>query len=142
MKRMVIFSLLLCMLMGCANEPTNDNREDNIKENPNVAYSEGVFYDKNWEDHTGSYENNVIPDMETAITVASAIFDAMEKSFAAEKFIPQDVFYDEVDGIWIVSFWESIPDDTQDSAPVVVGDCCSIAIREADGTVLRIWFGE
>ena len=39
MKRIVIFSLLLCMLMGCANEPTNDNREDNIKENPNMAYS-------------------------------------------------------------------------------------------------------
>ena len=80
MKRIVILSLLLCMLTGCANEPSNDKCEDNIKENPNVAYSEGVFYDKSWDDHTGSYENNVIPDMETAITVASAIFDAMEKS--------------------------------------------------------------
>ena len=141
MKRIVILSLLLCMLMGCAQNPSDGNGQEAPTGMP-VAYESGIYHDKNWDDHTGSYENNVIPDMETAITVASAIFDAMEKSSAAEKFTPQDVFYDEVDGIWIVSFWESIPDDTQDSAPVVVGDCCSIAIREADGTVLRIWFGE
>lgn len=141
MKRIVILSLLLCMLMGCAQNPSDGNGQEAPIGMP-ATYESGIYHDKNWDDHTGSYENNVIPDMETAITVASAIFDAMEKSSAAEKFTPQDVFYDEVDGIWIVSFWESIPDDTQDSAPVVVGDCCSIAIREADGTVLRIWFGE
>jgi hypothetical protein len=141
MKRIVILSLLLCMLTGCAQNPSDGNGQEAPIGMP-ATYESGIYHDKNWDDHTGSYENNVIPDMETAITVASAIFDAMEKSSAAEKFTPQDVFYDEVDGIWIVSFWESIPEDTQDSAPVVVGDCCSIAIREADGTVLRIWFGE
>lgn len=143
MKRIFIISLFVMMLMGCTNQPSRSNEEivkDEVK--MNVTYSSGVYHDKNWDDETGTYTKNVVPNAETAAAIASAIFAAMDKTTVEDAFTLQNVFYDEVDGLWIISFGESIPDDIRNSSVVQVGYSCSIAIKEADGTVLRIWFGE
>ena len=84
----------------------------------------------------GTYSGRaVIPDEETALKIAEAIFDGMEKSEEAPKYVPQAVFYDNQDEIWIVSFWEN-------SNQLTLGGDCNIALQKKDGKVLRIWFGE
>ena len=58
----------------------------------------------------------------------------MEKSKERENHIPNAVFYDEKDEIWIVSFWE-------DTDKNILGGDCSIAMQKKDSKVLNIWFG-
>ena len=46
-----------------------------------VKYESGNFHDKNWSETIGTYSGGaVIPDEETALKIAKAIFDGMEKS--------------------------------------------------------------
>lgn len=106
------------------------------KENDMIKYESGNFHDKNWSETIGTYSGRaVIPDEETALKIAEAIFDGMEKSKEAQKYVPQSVFYDNQDEIWIVSFWEN-------SNQLTLGGDCNIALQKKDGKVLRIWFGE
>lgn len=101
-----------------------------------IKYESGNFHDKNWSETIGTYSGNaVIPDEETALKIAKAIFDGMEKSKDAQKYVPQSVFYDNQDEIWIVSFGEN-------SNQLTLGGDCNIALQKKDGKVLRIWFGE
>ena len=90
------------------------------------------------DDTIGTYNGYVIPDKETAISVAVQIFSGMEKGKTAEKFLPQSVFYDEEDEIWIVLFTEPI----KKYGVATLGNGCCIAMQKSDGKVLRIWFEE
>lgn len=110
----------------------------NVKDAETIESQKGIYYNKDWNETVGSYQKDVIPDEKTAVSVAKAIFDGMDKSDAAENFVPQSVFYDEQDEIWIVSFWQK----QKDSDKINVGQDCSIAMQKKDGKVLRIWFGE
>lgn len=129
MKRIsiaLVIILSIIMLSAC------DHSE---KQEPAIQYESGIYDNKNWDDTTGTYNKGaVIPDAETAVRVATAIYDSMEKSKTAQEFVAQYVFYDEADEVWIVSFFDTNPD--------TVGMDCSIAIQKVDGKVLRIWFGE
>ena len=98
-------------------------------------FESGSYPDKNWGEAVGSYAGAVVPDKEVAVEVAKDIFNGIEKSDDAQKYIPQAVFYDEQDEIWIISFWGETNEST-------LGGDCSIAIQKKDGKVLRIWFGE
>lgn len=101
-----------------------------------IKYESGIFYNKNWNESIGTYSGKaVIPDEETALKIANAIFDGMEKSKEVQKYVPQSVFYDDQDEVWIVSFWKS-------SNQITLGGDCNIALQKKDGRVLRIWFGE
>ena len=99
-----------------------------------MQYQTGIFYDKNWDDPVGTYNGDVIPNENTAISIATQIFDSMEKSNAYDHFKPQAVFYDEQDAVWIVSLYNSEEMHT--------GGDCNIAMQKRDGKILRIWFGE
>ncbi len=101
-----------------------------------VKYESGIFHDKNWSETVGTYKaQDVISDKETALEIAKVIFDRMKKSEDVKEYVPQLVFYDNQDEIWIVSFWK-------DSEQDVLGGDCNIAMQKSDGKVLRIWFGE
>lgn len=100
-----------------------------------ITYETGVYSDKNWSQSVGTYNGDAIPNKETALAVAQTIFNSMNKSQNAERFVPQHIFYDTEDEIWIVSFW-------QDTDETVIGNDCNIALQKSDGKVLRIWFGE
>lgn len=108
---------------------------DNKVENKDVVYKSGIYDNKNWDESIGTYVMDVIPDEETALKTAEAIFNGMEKSETAQEYVPQSVYYDEQDGIWIISFW-------QESDEATLGNDCNIAMQKKDGKVLRIWFGE
>lgn len=123
---LIAILIMLFLISACANKE---------KENDMPKYSSGTYHDKNWEEKVGSYVGDAVPDKETAFEIAKAIFNGMEKSKEAQKYVPQLVFFDEKDQIWVVSFWK-------DSEEIILGGECSIAIQKKDGKVLRIWFGE
>lgn len=100
-----------------------------------INYETGIYYNKNWNESAGAYTVDVIPNKETAIAVAEMIFETMEKSQSFNEYVPNSVFFDEPDEIWIVSF-------SKDSDEIILGGDCNIALQKKDGKVLRIWFGE
>ena len=104
-----------------------------------VTFKSGIYDKKDWNETVGTYTQAAIPDKDTALQVASAIFEGMAKNETEEKFVPQSVFYDEQDEIWIVSFWE--PVDLSANEITTGYDCC-IAMQRSDGKVLRIWVEE
>lgn len=132
--KFILIIMLFILITGC-NKKQSDAKGDSTV---NIEFEKGVFYDKDWDEKIGTYQQDVIPDKETAIQVATQIFNGMEKNSKVEKYIPQSVFFDEIDDIWIVSFWE----EKGDNEMLTVGDDCSIAIKKKNGQVLRIWFGE
>ena len=115
MKRtLVLFTIILSMVFcsACGNSK---------KENDMVKYESGNYHDKNWSETIGTYGGMVIPDEETALKIAKAIFDGMEKSKDAKEYVPQSVFYDNQDEIWIVSFGKN-------SNHIMLGGDCNIAM--------------
>jgi len=131
--------------MGCAVKQVDQisNTKKNIEETTDdISFHSGVYFDEICWDETVAYLGPTIPNKETAIAVASAIFEGMEKSAETEEFLPRAVDYDEPGGIWIVSFWkENLKEETNPSVELL-SYTCRIAIQESDGTVLRIWFEE
>lgn len=100
-----------------------------------IQYDEGIYANKDWSETVGSYTSDVVNSKETAIQIAVAVYNGMDKSNDMDDLTPTSVFYDEQDEIWIISF-------SKKSAKNEVGGDCSIAIQKEDGKVLRIWFGE
>lgn len=127
MKKCIAISVLLLSLLfsSCAND-TSDQE---------IQFEEGIFYDKNWSDTAGTYTGNAVESKETAVAVATAVYNGMRKSQSMSNLTPQSVFFDSQDEIWIVTFG-------MDGKENVVGGDCSIAIQKQDGRILRIWFGE
>lgn len=121
----ISFLLLLLLLVSCGNDMSD--RE--------IQFEEGIFYDKNWSDTAGTYTGNAVESKETAVAIATAVYNGMHKSQSMSDLTPQSVFFDSQDEIWIVTFG-------MDSKENVVGGDCSIAIQKLDGRILRIWFGE
>lgn len=130
-KFLIIFLLLSFMLIGCASSKNDSNRSDLT-----ISYKSGAFWDKNWDSDIGTYTGVAIPNEECAIAVASAIYNAIPGE-DDEGRVPTGVFFDEEEEIWIVSFGR-LPYN----GVYFLGGDCSIALRKADGQVVRIWFGE
>lgn len=119
-KFFVVFTLLGFAVMALAcNGPKGDGKE---------------IYNL-LDDSVGTYKGEVIPNEECAIAVAEAIFNSMPKSNSMRNHTPQNVYFDEDNKAWIVTFCES-------SNSLTLGGDCSIALQKADGKVLGIWFGE
>ena len=130
MKKTLAVLVIILSTISCTACGTSKGENDMIK------YESGNFHDKNWSETVGTYRGKaVIPDEETALKIAEAIFDGMEKSKDTQEYAPQSVFYDNQDEIWIVSFWKN-------SNQITIGGECNIAMQKKDGKVLRIWFGE
>lgn len=133
-NKFILLIMSIILITGCNKSQSDKERETLV----NIELEKGVFYDKDWDEKVGTYQQDVIPDKETAIQVATQIYNGMEKNSREEKYIPQSVFFDEIDEIWIVSFWE----EKGDNEMLTVGADCSIALKKSNGQVLRIWFGE
>ena len=101
----------------------------------NVLYKTVNYFNKNWDEETGTYTNPVISSEETAVAIANLYLDNLKNEGYCKNYSLQSVFYDTVDAIWIVSFGEKTDE-------VTLGADCSIALRKSDGKVMRIWFGE
>lgn len=130
MRRTLVVLVIILIIISCSACGNSKKKNDMIK------YESGIFHNKNWSETIGTYSGKAaIPNEETALKIANAVFDGMEKSKEAQEYVPQSVFYDTQDEIWIVSFWKN-------SNKITFGGDCSIALQKKDGKVLRIWFGE
>ena len=143
MKRLFILLVMVLsvvLLSACTlseqQETTGASSEQEKVDS--ITFEKGEYSRKDWNDPTFTYTGVAVPDKETALEIAKAIFNGMKKSVEEQDLEPQHVFYDEPDGIWIVHFWKTHKDPDK----FVLGLCWSIAIQETDGKVLRIWFDE
>lgn len=131
MKRilLLLFPIILSIALFSACEIQKKEQIDMVK------FESGNYFNKDWNDTVGTYKKAVVPNEKVALEMAQAIFNEMDTSEETQKYVPQSIFYDEQDEIWIVSFWK-------ESNEITLGGDCSIAIQKIDGKVLRIWFGE
>jgi len=131
-----VFYLIICVAIlccACAN-----SKADIHKGNENsVNFGTGTYFLKFWNmDEYNTYDYSVIPNELIAVEVASTIFEGIPKS--KQQYTVQEVFFDEDDEVWIVTFSNNI----STAVPANTGNCCSIAMQKKDGKVLSVWFGE
>lgn len=144
---MIVLLIIVSILIGACKKEKEIFREDQhtkeIFEKDKDLYAdielEEIDYSIFEYEEVGTYKKDVIPDKETAIAVAVAIYNSMEKGSNAKNYEPQIVYFDKKGGIWIVNFWKT---PNEKSEKMMLGDCCSIAMQKKDGRILRIWFGE
>ena len=113
----------------------NSNEGIASSSNDSIPYQEGIYDDKDWENIDIPVNEVCIPDKDTAIKVASAIVDRFQKEGYFPDYIPQTVFFDTEDKIWIISFGENrgLYDDGSDF---------SIALKAENAEVIKMWVGE
>ena len=70
------------------------------KENDMIKYESGTFHDKNWGETIGTCSEAVIPDEETALKIAKAIFDGYANQLIKRKEYNEKVYFKE----WIACF--------------------------------------
>ena len=131
-KKVIILSVFLIIIftfLGCVGNSSDKGGDEQVE------FITGIYHNKKWDESIGTYKQDVIPDQEVALNVASQIFKGMQKSEEIQKYVCTSVFYDEQDEIWIVSFGRQ-------SDEMIVGGECNIAICKNDGKILRIWYDE
>ncbi len=139
-KSILLFGMIIILICSNISCSRNDDSDESIFEMESyelIEYETGIYDNKNWNDPTGTYYGDVVPSQTVALNIAVSVFEGMEKSKTASQFTPQRVFYDEEEGIWIVTFWDS---DAYENG--IIGYDCTIAIDKRNGAVVRIWFGE
>ena len=130
MRKVIVMLFMLLVCVGLFLSCSTKKKEDSM-----IEFDSGEFFNKEWAEDVGTYKGDIIPNMDVAVEVAKDIFDGIPKNPSTVGYVPLSVFYDEPDGIWIVTFGEK-------SMENIVGGDCSIALQKSDGKVLRIWFGE
>ena len=127
---LLIINIVVLSLAACMEEPGHST------DKPDILFESGIFTDKEYYFQLNTVEEDVIPDQETAIAVATAIFDRAYRELAGKGYIPQAVFYDEEDEFWVVSFF---PDDDPDAGEMRLGGDICIALQKKDGKVIKMW---
>lgn len=143
MKRLfvlLVMVLSVVLLSACTLSEQQETTATLLEQEnvDSITFEKGEYSRKDWNDPTMTYKGVAVPDKETALEIAKAIFNGMEKGPEEQELEPKHIFYDEQEKIWIVTFSNiQIKSDE-----IITGICCSIAIQETDGKVLRIWFDE
>lgn len=136
MKRRIcflVFVAILCCACGNSKAVADDNSNDS------VTFNSGSYFLKFWNiTDYNTYDYDAIPNKETALAVAKEIWEGIPKSNRKQQYTAQEVFFDEEDEVWIITFGDDVPS----AGPISTGNCCSIAIQKKDSKILSIWFGE
>lgn len=103
MKKIFILclALLTAILMGCS-----DKKEENKKE---LIYEEGDCYNPDEYDEIKEYwyRDDVVPDKETAISIAEILFKNVQKSGACQEYELGMVNYDPEDKVWVLVYFNT-----------------------------------
>ena len=130
MKKSIAVVLLLSLILsltGCERSQIEVNYS-------NIEVTEGIYPNKNWNEIMFPISDPCIPDKETAVSLAQTILVNFQKKGKFIDYVPQYVFYDTQDHIWIISFWKDIEG--------YIGASFSIAIKEDDAQVIKMWVDE
>ena len=130
-NKRIAFALMICVLLCLFNACSTSKQAD--QPNEMVAYRRGIYFDKDWDSQILTYDGDAVPDEECALAIAIAIYEALPKG-GIEGLVPAEVFFDEEDNVWIVSF--GTPPQT--NGVYVLGGGLTIALQKKDGKVLRI----
>ena len=147
MKRSALLLLftfiVLILLFGCTTIDNGETKESggesvtNKEEETTYSYSEGIYPGKDWTDVTAGTENPdtssydaIVPNKETAISIAINAFEELKLSGICQSYVLQGVFYDTEDDIWVVYF---------DEDSEIPGSCYNIAISKATGEIIKMW---
>ncbi len=144
MKRILalIFTVFFVFsLSGCKN---NDNDLSSRiewveKQNSKIEYEKGIYHNKDWDSFEYPMDKVCVPDEETAIAVAEAVFAKYRKNNEYSKFIPKRVFFDTEDEIWIVSFDDPYEIDDEGHIFEYVGLYFNIAIKKENAEIVKMW---
>ena len=114
----------LCVVIGISGCTTKQTPEESFAQKWGFG---GVL-------HT----DDVIPNEETAISVATAIFGNIQKTSSYySDHVFEHVSYHTENEAWIVTFSQKSAEGT-----VILGGGCTIILRKSDGCVLGIVSGE
>lgn len=107
------------------------------EELPPILYIEGAYDYNCWNSDYGVHEVDAVPDIETALNVAKAIYAPFEKRWGGNR-VPRIVDFDVGKEVWIVCFSEYSGDPDNPGSTLDGGFC--VAIQKKDGKVLRTWY--
>ncbi|NLJ16972.1 MAG: hypothetical protein GX346_07560 [Clostridiales bacterium] len=129
MKRLfVIIIFVIVVLVVYFNSLKASDSEDNSK----IAFETGSFKYYNNINENKMYKGSVIDNEETALSLAIIILDAID--FSKGGGVPQKVFYDKENEVWIVSFWSEIDKDSSKTIKTY------ISLKKENGAVDKIWY--
>lgn len=115
---------VFCLIVGISGCSTPEQPEESFA--------------RTWGFGGALYANDVIPDKETAVSVATAIFNNLQnKGTQYSDYVPISTRYHEENEAWIILFHS----EPADSA-IQLGGGCTIILRKSDACVLGIVFGE
>ena len=128
---------------GNANSDNNDTTTSEVSAPESAAASYEVV---TWERRdyltvsVGVHKGDVVPDEQTAVAVAQAIFDnSIKNKYVDYKNCTRImVSYDSENGVWVVSFSKTSDNPNE----YILGGGYSIAIQKSDGKVLKMWASE
>lgn len=134
---LLLLSVALCMalLAGCNQSPVKKRMEIQVDGITVPGMVVPSFWDFAAEVVQFPYLGAAIPDQDTAIEYTQVIFQGMNGGRLAKKYVPTALFFDEEQEVWITTFTKKGSDPETAS-----GRRYRIAVRKADGEVLRIWW--
>lgn len=128
MRRILALVLAVCLIIIIF---LVDSKNGDVQ--TEITYKTGTFKDYNKKSNV-IYENVAIPDKETAIAIAIAIFKTIPKTANTQEYIPQEVFFDTENEVWIVTFANTNPQNKSEKGK------WRIALKMKDSSVYSIWF--
>jgi hypothetical protein len=118
---------ILCTLIGICG----CSKPETLSETPEESFA------KMWGFGGALHTDDVIPNEETAVSVATAIFSNIQKQPYYSDLVFNRVYYHAENEAWIVLFSPKAEEGT-----VTAGGGCTIILRKSDGCVLGIVSGE
>lgn len=133
MKKMVSVLLVavMCTALFASCAVSNENVQD-----PTITFESGIFPSRDWDASEGSYTKEAVPDEETALRAAQAVFAGMKKTGQESSYVASRLWYDTEKEMWLVSFDYRI--FTMDTT-LINEIATSIVIRKSDGKVIKIF---
>lgn len=154
MKKLFLFLLVMIItafLSACGEERATkssaqnfmvaaESAESSDDESSILFVPRGDWWNDDWVNPGLIYTEAVVPNKETALKVAQAVYDSLDAEYRDSRFIPRTVFYDDTDEVWTISFGRNPDDIDPPDGSTFVGPSTVIAIQKSDGKVLRIWY--
>jgi len=134
-KLLIVCTIVIILLAGCTAEKENNKEQGGDEPTMGARFESGTYHNKNWDEPSIIDGKSVVPDKETAARIGNAIVRSMQSNGAVpDDHILQVIFYDEVEEIWILSYWEDVSIYEVDP-----GLDFRIAIQKSNAEVL--WIG-
>lgn len=115
------------------------SNKQNVSNYSDIEFLLGEYHNKTWnkDNNQNVLDTEFVPDMESAVKIASVIFSNKQKQGFFKEYELQQVFYDKNDKVWIIGFWKP-----EKNGIITVGSDFNIAISQKNGEILKVWSGE